>query len=391
MRTVYTTLPIYDSTDKQEYNRTGNRRPMYCPRHQLPPFQFETGDDLASIDEVLLVDKDGVETDITAYFETLPELIDLTNDYIQYKGDTLNTQLPLGSYYLQMTSDNDEVFYSEWICVIDIYPNLITSLANSGGSGYDTFTVSGVIISSAITDGTHESFAGSGMAFDVVKGEVITVIFNETLTSGVAPTIRLRKDTMTGTSISNGVVSADGLNEIALTATETAPAYLSLKNENGDASNFSTNDVQVIREYSENYIKLQFTNTKDLPTPVNEPTILYQDSFIDMMWFKRKLNAPEHDTTLIGTEKDGVYIAEKLIAVYKYKIVDWIGRTLYRCLHRLSLHDDIAIIDTVGNQYDVGHDATVDPVEWEYWEVGKLVIRFNDGGSVFEGNAANMT
>ena len=386
MKTVYTTLPFYDSTDKQDYERTGQLRPIITPRHQLPPFQFQVTSGVATAAKVELIDCYDVATDITTYFVALPALKALTDndDYIQYKGAALKTLLPLGSYYLKMTDDDDNVYYSEWISVEDVYPSQITSFPSET---YDTFTLSGTTITSAI------NLAGSAFAwgeqFSVREGENITVIVYLTLSSGQAPYVSLDDLGGLGT-VSNAEQLSAGINEITLISTATVGAAR-VKIYNNAASNFATNEIIAIRQYSDDYIKLTFSNTKDLPTPDNEPSILYQDSFEDMIWFDTKLNTPEHETISEGTEKNGDFIAEKIVSVYHYKIIDYIGRNLYRSLHRLPLHDDVTIIDTVGNEYDVDHSITVDPVEWNYYDMGKLVIRFNDGASVWEGNASNLT
>ena len=96
MRTVYTTFPIFDSTDKQDYNRTGQLRPLLTPRHQLPPFQFQVSSGVATVSDIQLVDCNNATTNITSYFDSLPSTYGLTSteDYIQYKGDTLTTLLP---------------------------------------------------------------------------------------------------------------------------------------------------------------------------------------------------------------------------------------------------------------------------------------------------------
>jgi len=269
MRTVFTTFPIFDSLSKQDYTRTGQLRPLLSPRQHLPPFQFEVSAGVATITDVQMVDCNAATTNITAYFANLPVVATgATYSYIQYKGDTLNTLLPFGSYYLKMTDNDANIYYSDYFNVENIYIGSVQS---------------------------------------------------------------------------------------------------------------------------DEYIKLKFSNTKDLPTPLNEPAILYQDSFYDECWFKTELGTTEHETTRIGTEKNGVFIAEKMISVYRYKLTDYIGRNLYRALHRLPLHDDVEITDNVGNVYDVGHDIEVGSISWDYWDMGTLTLKFNDGASVWEGNANNLT
>jgi len=63
MKTIYTSLPIYDSLAKQAYERakhSGHDKPVpiICPRHRLPSFQWMDGTDGADhIDKIELCDK----------------------------------------------------------------------------------------------------------------------------------------------------------------------------------------------------------------------------------------------------------------------------------------------------------------------------------------------
>lgn len=380
MSTVYASLPFYDSLVKQDKNRTGAIIPFHCPRHQLPPFLINAeGDTIGTVDEILLVDCDGAETDITSYFETLPEVITVGSDtYIEYEGDTLNTILPTGSYYVQLTGGTS-IFYSDWIRISNIYKNLIKTLQN-GGTGYDTFTSSRVTTLSAISDGTGDSFAGSIDKFSVSKGEVITVIFNETLNSGVAPQVRIRNATgagISGTTISNIALSVSGLNAIELTITQaTTTAAFGINNDNGDASNFSTSEIWVMRQYSPQFVKLAFSNINDIGN------ILYSTGYSQEVWIQSRLNNPSHEITEIGDEKDGIFIAEKIVTSFIYKLIGYISRGLYNCLIRMPQSDSIVITDEVGNTYtpDVGN-VVIEPIDWVYYETGKITILFNDGSN----------
>src|SRR5512133_372626 len=173
MTTIYTTLPIYDSVLKQDYNRTGCIIPIYTPRHRLPSFQYKTTETPGAVTRIDLVNSAGVLTDITTYFPTLSDAYALTaSTYYKYDGDTLNYLLPYGTFYLKITHANGYYYYSEWFVVTDIYPNLITSWINVG---YNTFTSSGTVITSAIETGI-DGVAYQATTFNVIKDEVIKVI-----------------------------------------------------------------------------------------------------------------------------------------------------------------------------------------------------------------------
>lgn len=377
MKTIYTTLPIYDSVLKQDYNRTGCIVPIYTPRHRLPSWQFNAeATTVGAIDGVYLINAAGASTTITTYFPTLSDDYALSTDtYYKYDGDTLNYLLPYGAYYLKITTANSYIYYSEWFVVTDIYPKLVTSLTNSG---YNTFTVAGTTISSAIETGA-DGLATSN-SFTTRPQENITIIFFLTLNSGAAPTITLTDSGDTDTS-----ATAAGLNVLTLTAVTGGASTISFSN--GAASNFSTSEVYVIRAYSEDYVRIDFNDTHDLGD------IVYQDGFTQSWWFNTRLNTPQHEPVLIGEEKNGIFITEKIVTKFKYRIVVYVGPVQYRALIRLPQHDTITITDEVGFTYSpkVGN-VQVNPINWNYFDYGTLEIVFNDNSEfIWTSEANNLT
>ena len=103
------------------------------------------------------------------------------------------------------------------------------------------------------------------------------------------------------------------------------------------------------------------------------------------------LNTPAQNRIDIGDEKDGVFIAEKIIIQYKYRIVDYINRSLFHGLLRLPQHDSITIIDEVGNEYtpDVGNIETSE--EWTTFDLCTFIIEFNDGSFPWTENSEDIT
>jgi len=90
------------------------RLELICPRHRLPSFQWkDNGDGAASVSSIELIDED-----ITSYFPTVPSL---TSGYFSYNGDTLNSLLDTGRYYLKITTDNGKIYYSEWFEVTCVF------------------------------------------------------------------------------------------------------------------------------------------------------------------------------------------------------------------------------------------------------------------------------
>ena len=92
------------------------------------------------------------------------------------------------------------------------------------------------------------------------------------------------------------------------------------------------------------------------------------------------MGTPTHETVTFGEEKDGEFIAEKLVSKFIYSVIAYVSRSLYQCLSRLPLHDTITITDDVGDTFTpaVGN-VTVEQPEWIGFETCKLTIKFNNG------------
>jgi hypothetical protein len=490
MRTVYGSLPFYDSLEKQDVERTKAIIPIHCPRTQLPPFLIALGSEsVVTVTSVRLVNKDATtypvtawtnidyetciitansisaietvgtgtvmsnyfacirgkiitvtfnlaitlgeaptvylarvgtgsiasqlatpgansitfiadvdatqyyvmffntnaanwqatsisvahepEIDITSFFVDIPEIYTPTDTdydpYIKYNGDTLKYLLPLGAYYVKIANGEIE-YYSDWIMIQNIYTNLITSFINDT---YETWISSGNIVNSAIETGIS-GWASSGNTFTVIKGESIRVIFYATLNSGVLPKVSLGIIGVGQISTAEIQIVA-GINDVTLVS-NTYTSICSLALWNYAAGNWFTSEVLVTRARSSHFIQIAFKNSK------NFGDLIYEDSFEQKVWLDAILNDPSHETVSIGEEKDGVFIAEKLISKLIYSVIAYVSQGLYKCLMRLPLHDTIEITDEVGNTYtpDVGN-VIIEQPEWPGIETSKVTIKFNDG------------
>jgi hypothetical protein len=129
----------------------------------------------------------------------------------------------------------------------------------------------------------------------------------------------------------------------------------------------------VIRSYSEDFIRIDFHDEHDLGD------IVYQDGFTQSLWLQTRLNTPTHEPVLIGEEKNGIFIAEKIVTKYKFRIVTYCGPVQYRGLIRLPQHDTITITDEVGFTHSpsVGN-IQVNPINWNWFDTGTVEISFND-------------
>lgn len=257
MKTIYGSLPFYDSLLKQDRVRINAVVPIHTPNTQLPPFLIQVGTALvATVTSVKLVSYDGSKTDLTTgYFSSFPavtaSVTTALGSYIQYNGDSMSKSLPNGAFYVEIVKP-DATYYSDWINIMKI-------------------------------------------------------------------------------------------------------------------------DNPMLR-----FIKIEFSNS------INLGDIRYEGSFKQTVWIEAILNNPTHEMVNTGEEKDGEFIAEKIVSKYIYSIIGYVSRGLYRCLVRLPQHDTITITDEVGNTYtpSVGN-ITVDPAEWSYFDTCRLVIKFNDTDTAF--------
>ncbi len=122
--------------------------------------------------------------------------------------------------------------------------NLISSLSNNG---YDTFTVDGVKITSAINTGDAAGAVSNTLT--VTKGEFIKVRIDLTLNSGQAPVIFIG---VAFYIISNAIQLENGINEVTFEISDSRDDVL-LTFVNSEATNYSTGDIELyhtgVRKY----------------------------------------------------------------------------------------------------------------------------------------------
>jgi hypothetical protein len=125
MKTIVTTLPIYDKVAKQAYERSKRLNTglaikcVVCPKDQLPSFQW-IEDGATSVSQIDLIGQDGSSQDITGMFITLPTLVMFTSVSYFVCDGILNDDLDCGKYYLKITMDNASVYYSEYFETSDV-------------------------------------------------------------------------------------------------------------------------------------------------------------------------------------------------------------------------------------------------------------------------------
>ena len=365
MKTIITTLPIYNKTAKQCYERSKHALtgmyPIVCPRHRLPSFQWiDDTDGAASVAKIETISTSGAIVDITTWF-TLPAMIPLEHDYFVYSGATLLKLLATGNYYLQITMDNGFVYFSEWFKIDCVYQNLVKFFYNSG---YETFTSLGTVISSAINSaGTGEARSDTD-GFLLSNGENINIVFFLTLNSGQLPTVII-KDQI-GNVIDSQVAVA-GLNNIILTNTVSQICLLWFNNT--AAGNWSITELFAFRDYSEKYLTLNFHNDCDLGD------FYYHGGFNQTIWIES-----EAMEITFPLEEEGAKNGEsKFIRSFARQDKKYILRTkempdyMVDVFHRLRLHDTVILIDKVGDSHIL---YNIEP-EHEWIGVDKYYAQIN--------------
>jgi hypothetical protein len=148
--------------------------------------------------------------------------------------------------------------------------------------------------------------------------------------------------------------------------------YLQYEDDTG--VNAVSEAFTVVNTLSGTWIKIEASNTNDLGD------ILYATGGFESVYLlNTQVNYPASETVEVGEEKDGEFIAEKLVTKHIYRISTYVNRAMQRCLLRLPQHDSITITDDVGNIYtpSVGNMQII--TDWPSFDVAHVVIQFNDG------------
>lgn len=297
-------------------------------------------------------------------------------DFITYNGVPLRLELPYGVYYVK-TSDDNTTWYSEWFSVQDLHTQVITEWASET---YTTFNNPvGLVIAQAI-QASGTAYVRSN-TFTVRTGERLTFVGNFVSISNQFPSVTLR----TGTGVvSESIQLKQGMNEIVLTSTQSGTAWLQLTTTATTSWQLNT----IIGLYRTAGIHLEYTNTNDIQ---GARAILYQFGFSQEIYLDTVMGSPQHEIIETGEEPNGVFQAEKLVDKLLYNIVAYGSRSTVEALRLLPMHDDIEIIDEVGNVYNpsVGNLR----ITWEETTFDTYTIRinFNEEGDVWTSNMDNIT
>ena len=309
---------------------------------------------------------------------TLPVNEFTSYDFISHDS-ICSLPLPYGTYYLK-ASDGYFQWYSEWINIQDLHTSLITGWATSS---YDTWTnPTGLVVAQAIDAGGTEICNTN--TFATHAGERLTFTYNFKLLTGATPKVDIRDSA--GNQISNESYLYWGLNEVELIVTKTdSAAYLRIWTIASTSWQLNT-IISLLRPSSK--IRIKYTNSKDIQ---GADSIYYAGGFTQEVYLDTVLNNPSHEIVETGEEKNGVFYPEKLVDKLIYNVVAYVSRNLFKAMRILPMHDDIEIIDEVGNRYTPSVGNVRVGMDWTTYDTGTLRIDFNEEGDVWTSNMDNIT
>ena len=345
---------------------------------------------------LMLENEAGNDTSFACSFtyvkRTTLKIVEKTSyDFITYNGEPFSEEiqenpaapkysiLPYGVYYLKL-SDGRTDWFSEWFSVENIQPQLITGWSTET---YDTFTLSGVNITSAI------NLAGGAIArtnsFKIRVDEIFVFTYDLTLNSGESPTVRLLID---GKVRSNNVTLSLGLNEAELTSFGFSESAL-LDMVNTSASNYSLGSVSLRRKSGE-YVHLEFTNARDFNN--TDESIYYVGGWTQQAYLRAYENVPSHEIIEEGGNKNGVFVPEKMVSKYTRSVVSYESRSMYNAIRLLPLHGTIKILTEDGVEYTpAAGNVEVPRIDWNTFDTGTLRILWNETGQQWTNSMDNIT
>ncbi len=316
-----------------------------------------------------------------AYRSEIPGIqTELTDDYYQYSGGRLGIPLPHGTYYLRMASVNGFIYYSEVFQVQCIYPDLIKTWTNDG---YENFFSTGSSITTA-SDSLGVGGQAYSESFDAAKNEIITVIIYINTQStptdpSELPSIGLNPTGLIGDSTA---LSA-GLNVVDLVVTTSGATRVVIYNATD--TNFTTYEVRAFKNYSEDYIRIDFSNSCDLAD------ILYSEGFEQSLWIKSENMETTFPMTPEGSEDGNGKFIPTFRRQEKLHIIrtPFLTQAMVETLYRLMLHDTITLIDLIGEEFTI-ENLEVEH-EWQgddkYYALAELTVDF--GEAVVVGGCCN--
>lgn len=357
--------------NKPYYN--GTWEPLKMEKNRMLPFQVNTAGNPLSVIQV----SNGVEVDITG---KLNGLTSIHSDYVSYNGTIFSDYIAEGRSYFKINNK-----YSEDVDVMDmkirtdkyVSSNLLTSWNNNS---FNTFTSTGANITSAIsTDLTYQQATA-----DVTRmfgGVTYRINLNVTINSGDAPSFFLW-DNITSKAIFTWNVPT-GNYEIDFTAPVTLYANIKVHN-NYKKTNFKATcslyrlTPEINDSVSSKYIKISISSAVDFGGTY------YRGGFKQIIWKEATVEKGQGaKVEVIGDERNGVIIREKVTTATKYNIRLKVTESEYSAMAE-ALPAEWTVTDTSGKVFTCNDKELSDP-DW-YGGNGLCTFTFTDNINIFAYN-----
>jgi len=244
-------------------------------------------------------------------------------DFFTYNGEPLSTTLPYGVYYLRVV-DAESTWYSEWINIQNIQPNLLTGWVSNT---YSSFVVStginaGVDILSAT--GAIGSIARSN-PFTTHRDETFILTYDFASAGGGNINAFLSDETLGGTysnviTIQDGIHEAEIVQNTANLGASTNQSWIRIVEASPGSVEWSLKSLSLRRKWGD-YVHLEYTNTKDFNNGAN--SIYYAGGFTQQAYLRAYENLPSHESIDVGSDKNGEFVAEKIVRKYNRSVVSY--------------------------------------------------------------------
>jgi hypothetical protein len=392
MKTIITTLPIYDKIEKQCYERSkhsGNGIvPIVCPRHRLPSFQWkDDGDGLSDGPWIDLISDqyDGSEESLASTWTVYAGSYDIFNS----SGLNINEAKMLNpGDGINAKTDNFDVAVGDIIHIRGV-------MSGSTGDLPVVFISSDPLFSQIIRNGVQDlefrSRVAGSVFIEMIASGVMDFSFTEVTITRIKNVMDLNYimpalpfhywtekylDYFSYNGETLNYLLNPGLYYLRIHTGITARPYLYSEWFRVDCVYGDDVGLPPTATYSEKYLTLTFFNTCDLGD------ILYHNGFVQTLWFESETIESSFPQEEEGENNgDGRFVRTFARQVKKYlahtkQMPDY----MVDVFNRLKLHDNVELTDLVGDNHKI-YNLEVDH-EWlfddKYYAKLDLTFDYNE-------------
>jgi hypothetical protein len=372
MKTIYTTLPIYDKLAKQAYERAKHAGmdkpiPIACPKHRLPSFQWkDDGDGATSVSKIELVSQEFDTTREDPFYGRTGDV--LFSSWASHPFDT--SYIENGIYFhgvnvgvggwgvvspvFNLTIGDEVRIYGSVTGAAggypfaSIHPTIPYDLALKIGGISLTNGIVDVSLTASATGATYIQIAGLGPIDLTITTVTITKTKNiKDITADFPVLPGLSDDYFTyfGTTLLRLMTA--GVYYLIIT-TNNAKIYYS-EYFLVDCVYGADTGLPPSATYSEIYLIINFSNACNLGD------IYYEGGLTQTLWFKS-----EPMEASFPQEEEGAKNGEgQFVRTFARQVKKYLVRTgtmpdyMVDVFNRMKLHDTIELTDLVGDTNDV--------------------------------------